>query len=973
MTWAKSGSTISQTGTESGYAGAVTAGYMSYVGDSALKVVQIATANDLLNINGTFDDSGWTVIYKSTSASSGGSRFLAGSSAVWTSGSEIDGVPVGGSVHIIQNTGISWGVNSQLTTGCQLNWFGLKIIVKGDGFLQLLDNAAASNTHVLKGLTIDASGSTYRWQMVNVKNSADSYADLVGVDFTTKGLGAFPSIRSWRASASGDISVLPDDAAQSGGVGSTNTFVGLAVNFLTAAQRLKLSNHGGKIATYRLENSFISPARVTLSSNPNNNATSHARWFSTIAAKAVDLSGVAIADATVIIKNLSVVKASGTTSATGDFLSALIETYYATVSNGSANVGLDTLTPTVTDGRALDVRIRKAGFVEQTYANNSNIAGKIAKTFALSADADFTGTAAQAAAITGVAFAHNSVAGTVAVSVTGAVTAQQMYNHWSHWTAQSAQMGATLVPTGLIVVNAGVLTITGTLTTDSVISGGGNVLAIKTTGAITLSSGGAIALPFEDSAGVRVTVTKQGGGNFNILARHRSGSGTYTSLGYSSGVSTVTYTVPRGNDVEIVIWALGCVTYSRTLNTANGGLSFAAEMTINPTINTTLDVSSYLADISLSLDTSGATPKFVITFNAPVVVAGIELGKAIIHRLAGYQVALAAGLPPGGTSAIAINADEITNNLPSVRLDLGSSLTVTDRAYLDFFINTTPALVVDSTYVINPPRADGNQVQILRAKPALDASILAAQAAAAVRTELAVELGRIDVSTSTRLSAIGYAAPTLAQIEASTVLAKESTLSALATVNQAEHDATQAAIAAIPPVNLAPVLTAVDTLPTLAEMEGSWKLTNGGLIDLGVFTNYEGSAQTPYNAYFATFPKRPGLSSGVGLTARLFSAQRGFTGSVPVEDSEFNSNQLVVNIQNTADYGSDLDSAPTLIIFNGTTVNSPIVAKGVFIPGGPTMRDLEQSTTLAKKADLTVINNGVKKASLLIPHSTDLS
>jgi hypothetical protein len=71
----------------------------------------------------------------------------------------------------------------------------------------------------------------------------------------------------------------------------------------------------------------------------------------------------------------------------------------------------------------------------------------------------------------------------------------------------------------------------------------------------------------------------------------------------------------------------------------------------------------------------------------------------------------------------------------------------------------------------------------------------AATNASAVRTELSTELSRIDVATSTRLSTAGYTAPdnatigaiqtevnshpTLAEIEASTVLAKEATSSAI--------------------------------------------------------------------------------------------------------------------------------------------------------------------------------------------------
>jgi hypothetical protein len=74
----------------------------------------------------------------------------------------------------------------------------------------------------------------------------------------------------------------------------------------------------------------------------------------------------------------------------------------------------------------------------------------------------------------------------------------------------------------------------------------------------------------------------------------------------------------------------------------------------------------------------------------------------------------------------------------------------------------------------------------------------AAQNASAVRTELATELSRVDVATSTRLAETGYTAPdnasitaikaktdtlvngpTLVQIEGSTVLAKEATSAAI--------------------------------------------------------------------------------------------------------------------------------------------------------------------------------------------------
>jgi hypothetical protein len=138
----------------------------------------------------------------------------------------------------------------------------------------------------------------------------------------------------------------------------------------------------------------------------------------------------------------------------------------------------------------------------------------------------------------------------------------------------------------------------------------------------------------------------------------------------------------------------------------------------------------------------------------------------------------------------------------------------------------------------------------------------ATQNATAVRSELSTELGRIDVATSTRLSSAGYTAPanadvaaikaktdnlpatpasegsvtarpTLAQIEASTVLAKEATSSAI----KAKTDtlvntdltgiATSAEIAALNDISSAEVRAQVDAglaaydSPTKAELDSA--------------------------------------------------------------------------------------------------------------------------------------------------------
>lgn len=546
---------------------------------------------------------------------------------------------------------------------------------------------------------------------------------------------------------------------------------------------------------------------------------------------------------------------------------------------------------------------------------------------------------------------------------------------------------------------------------------------IKTTGTITASGPLQSGLSIEDGEGVRVTVTKSGGGSFNIAAR-KGATGSYTDLGYLEGVSSVTYTVPKGVPIEVAAWSEGCVTYTRLVDTSEGGVALAMEMTPNPSINTALDVTSHLSSIALSLDISGASPVFVITFNEAMTVSGIELGKAIIHRLVGSEVALRAGFPPGSTSTIVINSDEITNQLPAVRLDVGASVPVTGRVYLDFFINQAGALAINPAYVINPVRADGNQVQILRSKPALDAEYLAAkvvaalppsaggtgitlaqieastvlakeatlatkasqlsvnalatpptpaQNAAAVRTELTTELGRMDAAISTRLASTGYTAPANADIAAiraktdvlvnadlsavakktdlptapdnasiAAIKAKTDTLvnadlsalathsdavalslqmgapaqanalAALATANQAEHDATQAAIAAFP-APAAPPTPAQNAAAVRTELT-----TELARIDAAVSTRSTLQATdipagiTPAQVWehaTRTLTETPGLTAGQAEQLRKVAQLHGVGAQLVVTETTRTAGDVQQTITTDADGNTTVSAA----------------------------------------------------------------
>ena len=193
--------------------------------------------------------------------------------------------------------------------------------------------------------------------------------------------------------------------------------------------------------------------------------------------------------------------------------------------------------------------------------------------------------------------------------------------------------------------------------------------------------------------------------------------------------------------------------------------------------------------------------------------------------------------------------------------------------------------------------------------------------------------------------------------------ASQASVEALATTNQTEHDATQSAIAAIPPVNLAPVLTAVDALPTLAEMEGSRKLTNGGVVILPPATYAEYLGSSNEGRLYLRFSVPTSMSSSAPqVSLDTGGASSGFMQYLGVFADVY---------LYSYDFARLLDSGEYYTL--RVTAGSATIAIASLLPGGPTMRDIEASEVLAMKSDLTTVNDGVKKASLLIPHTTNLS
>ena len=334
---------------------------------------------------------------------------------------------------------------------------------------------------------------------------------------------------------------------------------------------------------------------------------------------------------------------------------------------------------------------------------------------------------------------HSGVSGTIKqdITATGQLTttltegelARDCTLNFANWTIpatgdmsmKNVGAGGTLTVNTATLKNFTLEDCTGPITIN--VTGGGSVrvICLGTTQSSMVTAGSGVTVV------VAWMITMSTGAAFNLAARYGT-TGAYTNLAFQTGSTSVTYYIPPGQPLELIGWSLGYVTYGRTITaaqTATGG-TLAMEMTLNPNIDTSLDVSSYLVNLSLSLDTSISPPVFVVNLNAAMVIPDQPTLHAILHRLSGQQLALMAGFPPGSTSATAINAGEVTINLPQARLAVGAGVQAGDALEIRAYINVAPALAISLNFVLNPRRADGKRVEILQTvKPALDPAYLA--------------------------------------------------------------------------------------------------------------------------------------------------------------------------------------------------------------------------------------------------------
>jgi len=332
-------------------------------------------------------------------------------------------------------------------------------------------------------------------------------------------------------------------------------------------------------------------------------------------------------------------------------------------------------------------------------------------------------------------------------------------------------------------------------------------------------------------------------------------------------------------------------------------------------IRTELDTNSTKLDVAVSTRLAGVT--YTIPPTASQVATQVrtelttELGRidaAISTRLssAGYT-------SPDNTTIGTINTKIGT---PSISL----SADIATRAS-----QTTLDAIPTNTLLSNDSRLNNldETISSRLATSGYSAPVSASTLASQVRTELSVELSRIDVATSSRLASVSYTIPP-------TVAAIRSEIDTNSTKLDVAVGTRLAAVAySIPPTAL-----------VIASQVRTELATELARIDVPTSTRL---ASANYTA-----PNNSGIASILEDTNEL----------------QNNQNQWITAIG---------FATPANVSNSQTAIISEINANETKLDSIKAKTDILINTDLSGvEADLVIINEGVKKASLLVPHSEDL-
>lgn len=228
------------------------------------------------------------------------------------------------------------------------------------------------------------------------------------------------------------------------------------------------------------------------------------------------------------------------------------------------------------------VVLRKPGKNEYVLFNNALIP---ATNIAVTTD-NFTIDANFVASYTNAGVVYSYSGGNLSIAVSVNCTSQNLWDGFRTWYAQTAQMGATLVPENIMTKDAsGNLKITGSLTTSATISAGGNfTVGIVATGTITTTGTEGVNMPTTDSTGTTIQINNVNPNTFTLDATYpasllyrTTGSTTYTVVS-SATASALKFTAIPSTNYDIVMLVPGYDIRSFTVNSRINGVSQSANM-----------------------------------------------------------------------------------------------------------------------------------------------------------------------------------------------------------------------------------------------------------------------------------------------------------------------------------------------------------------------------------------------------------
>lgn len=259
--------------------------------------------------------------------------------------------------------------------------------------------------------------------------------------------------------------------------------VGFAGKFLDATSQLQLTDSNFAATTRIFKDSFIDPGRIRMF--PSNDDNTVAELERTAIYKPVTSAGTSLSMVSIRVKSSRTITGNAGVSA-GDTILAT-----STINTNDTQVhrvwrGWNPSTGTYT----LSSKIIDDSNLSITYRRAdlqevevlaTGYKDKINAQGQMITDSNFTGTVVEASNITGIAFAYNIATNTVSVTATEPKTLQDVYNYWKYWSSLTDQMGLVLVPQDLIKVVGTTLKITGSLLTTANVSNTTKIANIECT------------------------------------------------------------------------------------------------------------------------------------------------------------------------------------------------------------------------------------------------------------------------------------------------------------------------------------------------------------------------------------------------------------------------------------------------------------------------------------------------------------